>query len=67
MKQLYLIIHSLLTAILAWLSARLGILLPVMCLLLVMYGEEKLQYIGGWYGKWNWSRRTRRIPPANGG
>lgn len=44
MKQLYLIIHSLLTAILAWLSARLGILLPVMCLLLVMYGEEKLQY-----------------------
>ena len=44
MKQLYLTFQALLTAILAWLSARLGILLPVVCLLLVMYGEEKLQY-----------------------
>lgn len=35
MKQLYLTIQAALTAILAWLSARLGILLPVMCLLLV--------------------------------
>lgn len=35
MKQLYLTFQALLTAILAWLSARLGILLPVMCLLLV--------------------------------
>lgn len=35
MKQLYLTIRAALTAILAWLSARLGILLPVMCLLLV--------------------------------
>lgn len=35
MKQLYLTVQALLTAILAWLSARLGILLPVMCLLLV--------------------------------
>lgn len=34
MKQLYLTFQALLTAILAWLSARLGILLPVMCLLL---------------------------------
>ena len=44
MKQLYLIIHSLLTAILAWLSARLGILLPVMCLLL---GAMVMDYITG--------------------
>lgn len=35
MKQLYLTFQALLTAILAWLSARLGILLPVMCLLLM--------------------------------
>lgn len=35
MKQLYLTIQAALTAILAWLSARLGILFPVMCLLLV--------------------------------
>lgn len=35
MKQLYLTFQALLTAILAWLSARLGILLPVVCLLLM--------------------------------
>lgn len=35
MKQLYLTIRATLTAILAWLSARLGILLPVVCLLLM--------------------------------
>lgn len=34
MKQLYITIQATLTAILAWFSARLGNLLPVMCLLL---------------------------------
>ena len=44
MKQAYITIQAAAAALIAWLSARLGILLPVMCLLLVMYGEEKLQY-----------------------
>lgn len=44
MKQLYLTFQALLTAILAWLSARLGILLPVMCLLL---GAMVMDYITG--------------------
>lgn len=44
MKQLYLTVQALLTAILAWLSARLGILLPVMCLLLA---EMVMDYITG--------------------
>lgn len=44
MKQLYLTFQALLTAILAWLSARLGILLPVMCLLLLAMAME---YITG--------------------
>ena len=44
MKQLYITIQATLTAILAWLSARLGILLPVMCLLLTAMA---LDYITG--------------------
>ena len=44
MKQLYLTFQALLTAILAWLSARLGILLPVVCLLLVAMAMD---YITG--------------------
>lgn len=44
MKQAYITIQAAAAAIIAWLSARLGILLPVMCLLL---GAMVMDYITG--------------------
>ena len=44
MKQAYITIQAAATALIAWLSARLGLLLPVLCILAV---AMVLDYITG--------------------
>lgn len=44
MRQTYVMIQATATALIAWLSARMGILLPVMCILLI---AMTLDYITG--------------------
>lgn len=44
MKQMYMMIQAAATAFIAWLSAKLGILLPVMC---VLMGMMVMDYITG--------------------
>ena len=44
MKQMYMMIQAAAAAFIAWLSAKLGILLPVMC---VLMGMMVMDYITG--------------------
>lgn len=48
MKQIYFAIQGAVAAFIAWLSAKLGILLPVMC---VLMGMMIIDYITGDAGK----------------
>ena len=40
MKQAYITIQAAAAALIAWLSARLGILLPVLCILAVAHNNK---------------------------